>query len=39
MIMNINRSVTVNRYILNILIWYNLNWKVLANIKTEEKIE
>lgn len=39
MTMNINRNDTVNRYTLNIFIGYNLNWKVLANIKMEEKIE
>ena len=39
MIMNINRNVTVNRYTLNILIWYNLNWNVSANVKMEEQIE
>lgn len=39
MIMNINRNVTVNRYTSNILIWYNLNWNVHANLKMEEQIE
>jgi hypothetical protein len=39
MIMNINRNVTVNRCALNILIWYNLNWNVHANVKMEEQIE
>lgn len=39
MIMNINRNVTVNRCTLNILIWFNLNWNVHANVKMEEQIE
>lgn len=39
MIMYINRNVTVNRYTLNILIWYNVNWNVHANVKMEAQIE
>ena len=39
MIMYINTNVTVNRYDLNILIGYNLNRNVHANVKMEEQIE
>ena len=39
MIMYFNTNVTVNRYALNILIWYNLNRNVHANVKMEEQIE
>ena len=39
MIMYINTNVTVNRYTLNILISYNLNRNVHANVKMEEQIE
>jgi hypothetical protein len=37
MIMYINRNVTVNRCTLNILILYNVNWNVHANVKMEPK--